>query len=138
MHDEAVRRRYADAVSDDRSGLDARLQSEPWDDFGAFGWLRGVRERALMLELRRKTGTVLAVGYGWLERAEFDPSEGITLYIVGQRVSIRGCNLNSEVRPLVRLFEGITRQRVPWIREASQVDRLAAPEGACIVESIQW
>lgn len=138
MPDDTLLHRYADNLSDDRSGLDARLQSEPWDDLGAFGWLRGVRERALMLELRRKTGTVLAVGYGWLEKAEFDPSEGITLYIVGQKVSIQGRNLNSEVRPLVRLFEGITRQRVPWIREASQVEALAAPEGACLVESIKW
>lgn len=138
MHDETLLRRYTENLSEERPGLEARAPSEPWEDLGAFGWLRGVRERALMLELRRKTGTVLAVGYGWLERAEFDPSEGITLHILGQKVLIQGRNLNREVRPLVRLFEGITRQRVPWIREASQSESLEAPEGACIVEAIRW
>ena len=61
--------------------------------------MRGVRDRAIMLELRRKNGNVLAIGYGWLERAEFDPSEGITLHLVGQKIRIKGRNLNDEARP---------------------------------------
>lgn len=70
-----------------------------------------------MLELRKRGGNIIAVGYGWLERVEFDPSVGITLLVPGQKILIRGQNLNAEIRPNVRLFEGITRHRVAWVRE---------------------
>src|SRR5258707_872219 len=94
------------------------VESEVTDDFGSFGWLRGIRERAIMLELRRRDGSIAALGYSWLERAEFDPSDGIVLYFGGRTVKIAGQNLNAESRPNVRLFSGIVRQRVPWIQEA--------------------
>ena len=90
------------------------------DDLGCFGYLRGQRERAVMLELRRRTGEVMAVAYGYVERIGYDPSEGITLHLGGQKVVIRGTNLNAEVRPNVRLFEGLTRHRVGWVRESPQ------------------
>jgi hypothetical protein len=35
-----------------------------------------------------------------------------------------------------RLFEGITRHRVPWIQEADQSALLKAGKGATIVEEI--
>jgi hypothetical protein len=91
-----------------------------------------------MLELRKKTGNILAVGYAWLERVEFDPSEGIFLDIGDQRILIRGQNLNAEVRPGVRLFEGITRHRVPWIRELELVPISGTDDSATIVDSIGW
>ena len=108
------------------------------DDFGSFGWLRGVRERSLMLELRKSNGNILAVGYGWLEKVGFDPSEGITLHLTGQKVRIRGRNLNTELRPLVRLFEGIVRHQVPWIQEASPAAAMRAEKGETVVEAIEW
>jgi hypothetical protein len=74
-----TRVRPEDAVAADND-------TEGADDFGAFGWLRGVRDRALMLELRHRDGKVSAFGYAWLERAEFDPSDGITLYFAGRVV----------------------------------------------------
>ena len=66
------------------------LIDEPPEDLGAFGWLRGSRERAVMLELRRKDGSITVLGYAWLERADFDPSEGITLKFTGQTVRLAG------------------------------------------------
>jgi hypothetical protein len=108
------------------------------DDLGAFGWQRGLRDRCLMLELRKKGGNVLVLGYAWLHRIDFDPSEGLTLWFAGQKVVIRGRNLNAEVRPTVRLLDGLTRHRVPWIREASQADIMEVPDGQCLVESILW
>lgn len=108
------------------------------DDAGAFGWLRGVRDRCVMLELRKKGGNCLAVGYGWIDRIEFDPSEGITLSVSGRSISIKGRNLNAEVRATVRLFEGLARHRVPWIREASGMDAMEAKDGVCLVEAIDW
>jgi len=124
--------RFTDRLTDSRS--------EAWapEDLVSFGWSRGMRETSPMFELRKKTGLILAVGYSWLEQAEFDPSEGIFLDVGDQRIAIRGRNLNAEVRPGVRLFEGITRHRVPWIRELSNAEVLTAGEAACIIESIEW
>lgn len=108
------------------------------DDQGAFGWLRGHQDRSVMLELRKSNGNILAVGYSWLEKAEFDPSIGITLHVGDQRIQISGRNLNAEVRPNVRLFEGITRHRVPWIQEAGELDQIGAANAITLVESITW
>ncbi|HEY4311657.1 MAG TPA: hypothetical protein VGN12_19580 [Pirellulales bacterium] len=106
------------------------------DDLGSFGWLRGVRERAMMLELRKKDGNILAVSYSWLERIEFDPSVGITLIVGGRQVRIMGRNLNGEVRPNVRLFEGIVRHRVPWVRQAVELALSKEHPAETVVESI--
>lgn len=80
----------------------------------------------------------MAVGYGWLERAEFDPSEGITLLIVSQKVRIKGRNLNSEVHPSVRLFEGA----LPIVCRgyAKPTDQRACQAGDrdTVIESVAW
>lgn len=110
----------------------------PTEDLGAFGWQRGLRDRCLMLELRKKGGNVLVLGYAWLHRIDFDPSEGLTLWFAGQKIVIRGRNLNAEVRPTVRLLDGLTRHRVPWIQEASQADVMEAKSEACVIESMTW
>ncbi|WP_255111658.1 hypothetical protein [Synechococcus sp. RedBA-s] len=113
-------------------------ETDEAEDCGCFGWLRGVRERSIMLELRKKDGHILAVGYSWLERVEFDPSEGITLHLPGRKIKITGSGLNSDARPTVRLFDGIIRHRVPWIREADRSEGLKTGEQAALVEGIQW
>lgn len=107
-----------------------RPQTEPDDpqleteDLGSFGWLRGMRERATMLELRKKDGNITAIGYAWIEKIEFDPSEGITIHALGQQVKIQGLNLNAQVRPGVSLYLGLTRHRVTWIEErGSEVEQ---------------
>ena len=121
----------------------AEMQAEPneteiADDLGAFGWLRGVKERSVMLELRKKDGSVLAVDYGGLE-IEFDPSVGITLLAMsGRKIRITGLNLNAEIRPHVRLFDGLTRHRVPWIQEADQAASFQAGRDATVIETIVW
>lgn len=98
-----------------------QLDDQPVDDYMAFAWLRGIKDRAVMLQLRRRTGDVVALGYAWIERVELDPSSCITIVHQGRRVEIRGRNLNAEVRPNIRLFDGITRQRVTWVQEAAQL-----------------
>jgi hypothetical protein len=108
------------------------------DDLVAFGYLRGVRDRALMLELRKRDGGVTALGYGWLERIEFDPSAGITLKFVGQTVKIVGRNLNAEVRTNVRLLDGLVRQRISWIQESGGAAAMTAAKEATIVERIEF
>ena len=120
-----------------RTALPTRASEEEPSDLGAFGWLRGVHERAAMLELRRKDGSIVAFAYHWLERAEFDPSQGITLRFGPQKVRITGRNLNGEARPNVRLFAGIVRHRVPWVQEADRPAAMAAGKGAGVVERIE-
>ncbi len=108
------------------------------DDLGCFGWLRGIRDRALSLELRLANGNIVAVPYHTIERFEFDPSEGIVLTVAGSKIRLQGRNLNAEMRPAIRLFEGLTRHRVPWIREAQDGESISAAEHVTVVDSIQW
>jgi len=94
-------------------------------DLGTFGWLRGVKDQAVMLELRLRTGNIVAINYAYLERADYDPSEGITLHIGGGKtVRIEGANLNTPglntpSAANARLYEGIVRKRVPWVCEST-------------------
>jgi hypothetical protein len=105
---------------------------------GMFGWVRGVRDRAISLELRKKNGSIVAINYGWIERFEVEPSEGITLYAGGRKLTIKGRNLNAEARPLIRLFSGLCRHHVPWIVEADLPAQMKAPATATVVERIDW
>lgn len=119
--------------------LEERVASPDTDqpeDLGCFGWLRGIRDRAVMLELRKRDGNILAIGYAWLERVEFDPSVGITLHACGREIVIQGVNLNCEVRPNVRLFDGIVRHRVPWVRESDRLRGMTQSESAAVIHKI--
>lgn len=111
---------------------------ETGEDLGCFGWLRGVRDRAVMLQLRKKSGLVYAVPYAWIENASFDPSDGIVLTERGRAIRIKGRNLNGEARPNLRLFDGITRHRVVWIQEADEPTSLQVSRGATVIDSIEW
>ena len=111
-------------------------ENDESDDLGVFGWLRGVRDRAVMLELRHKDGAISALGYAWLERAEFNPSDGIVLHFAGKTVKITGRNLNAEVRPNKRLFTGITRHRVPWVQEADGPTAITASPRDVVIDEI--
>jgi hypothetical protein len=48
-----------------------------------------------------------------------------------------GRNLNAEVRPNVRLFEGITRHKIPWIQEADEPMALQAGKSATVIDKIE-
>ncbi len=107
--------------NDDHSGRRTE-EAELEENLQTFGWLRGTRDRALMLELRHRTGNITCIGYPWLERAEFDPSEGIKLQFGATTIRINGKKLNEEIRPCISLFAGIIRHRVPWIQEAGHLE----------------
>lgn len=138
MSDRSILDKYGGQGSAAADGKAAPTDLEAIDDLGSYGWLRGIRDRAQMLELRKKNGNILAVGYGWLERAEFDPSIGITLTVLGQPVRITGRNLNAERRPMIRLFSGIARHRVPWVQEADEPTAMKADKEDTVIESIEW
>ena len=111
-------------------------EPEALDDFGSFGLLRGVRERALFLELRFRDGSSTALNYSYLTRADFDPSHGIAINFGGVVVTISGTNLGAEIRPNVRLFQSLLRHRVPWLREADRTALLQAHAGSVVIEEI--
>ena len=128
----------AGRLIDDRFDLAPPADSGSVDDFQSFGWLRGIRDRATMLELRKKSGDVMAIGYNWIERVEFNPTDGITLHIHGDKILIKGRNLNAEIRPEVRLFQGIARHRIAWVQEADRPGSLNGGDRATIIEEITW
>ena len=66
----------------------------------AFGFLRGLRDRALAVEFRFRVGNTLALPYTWLGPVRFDPSVGLLLRFAGDVVTlvlIRGSNLDALV-----------------------------------------
>jgi len=125
-------------LAEDRFDLAPSGDGGAVDDFHSFGWLRGIRERASMLELRKKSDNVLAVAYSCIERIEFDPTEGILLQVHGDTIRIKGRNLNVEVRPEVRLFQGIARHRVAWVQEAGRSNIIRSRDLVLTIEEIVW
>jgi hypothetical protein len=111
---------------------------EEVQDYGAFGFLRGIHERAVSLELRKKNGNVLAIGYSWIERMELDLSMGITLLVGGKQIRITGRDLDREVKPHVRLFSAMAQHRVPWIQEADESQRFLALAGVPVIDELKW
>ena len=120
-----------------RKSDDSGEATEADEDLGSFGWLRGMRERSVMLELRHKDGNITAIGYAYIEKMEFDPSAGITLHALGKEIKIQGRNLNTEVPPNVRLFQGLTKHRVPWIQAADEPARQDTSPVSTIIERIE-
>jgi hypothetical protein len=127
--------RYAPRVSE--SPRKKEEEAGVLDDLGAFGLLRGVQDRSLMLELRMANGNSVAFSYSYLVQATFDPSVGMILQFGGKRVTIAGSNLNAEIRPGIRLYEAILRHRVPWVREADRATSLRAPQGSVVIDHVQ-
>jgi hypothetical protein len=101
---------------------------EDIEELPAYGWLRGTRERGIMLELRFKTGRRQSFGYPWLFEAEFDPSQGIVLNFTSCKVAIGGRNLRN-------MFDLINRHRCVWIQETDGL-RDRSPDNATVVTSI--
>jgi hypothetical protein len=140
MRDNSVLSQFTSrlAAAPEKNEAEPETDAGQVDDLGAFGWLRGIRDRAIMLELRRRDGSVVALGYSWLERIDFDSSAGITLKFAGQTVRIAGRNLNAELRPNVRLLDGLCRHRVPWIQEADEPAALRAERRATVIEHFEF
>jgi hypothetical protein len=110
------------------------------DECPAFGYLRGIRDRALALELRFANGNSQAFPYSWLGPIRYDPSAGLLLTFVGDLiylVLLEGSNLNALVNNSVSLYDrGILRHRVTWVREMSRAERERAAEREVTIERI--
>jgi hypothetical protein len=111
------------------------------DACAAFGFLRGLRDRAVMLEFRFANGNSLSLPYSWLGPIRYDPSLGMLLRFVGDLVHvvlIEGSNLNVSIDGGVSLYDrGILRHRVTWIREMPRERRSGASENGISIEGIR-
>lgn len=133
--------KYVRKPADELGNSGAPSDPDGTEDLGCFGFLRGVRDRAVMLELRKKDGTVTALAYAYIERITYQPDgpeEGITIYAAGQKVRISGRNLNMESESGVRLLGALTRHRVPWVREAEHAASLVSEGGSPMIEAIRF
>jgi hypothetical protein len=94
----------------------------------AYGWLRGVKDRAQMLELRMLSGSFRSLAYAWLFDVKFDPSLGIEMDFGSVKVKLEGRNL----RPLHELIQ---RHRAVWV-QCLDPKRDVVEEGATVVTAI--
>jgi hypothetical protein len=108
----------------------------------AFGYLRGLHERASAIEFRMKGGNSVWFPYNWLGTWKFDPSVGLLLKFSGDLVYlvlIRGSNLDKPVEDsgidLIRA--GLQRHRVLWVREMGEEDIRQTGDNGPTIDSIQ-
>lgn len=135
---DSILQKYTGRKPTEAEPLNGSVEPDGLDDLGAFGLLRGIRDRAIMLEFRRKDGNVRALAYAWLESAEFDPSEGISLQFGSRKIRLIGRNLNLAEPSGIGLFTAITRHRVSWVQEADEPAFLQAVDTATVIERIEW
>lgn len=115
-----------------------RATDEDVESFPSFAVLRGVRERAVCVELRKKTGETIALPNGMIHRFEFDASNTIKLNCAdGLIVTMTGTNLSAPIRPGLSLFSALARYIVPWVCEAERTATLTA-EPPIVVTRIEW
>jgi hypothetical protein len=129
--------RTADPVPDSRV---TTVVAEEEEETPAFGFLRGIRDRAVNIEFRRDSeGDQFSFPYGWLGPTRHHPSVGIQMLFAGSElylVTVRGRNLNAVVSGLTLYDRGILRHRVTWVREAAREESRALPDAACVIERI--
>jgi hypothetical protein len=128
------------AAAPDRSNAATDPNSDE-EECRAFGYLRGIRDRALSLEFRFADGHSLAFPYTWLGTMKYQPSAGILLKFNGDEITLvllEGSNLNALVNGSVSLYDrGLQRHRVTWVREMHKQEVPNAREGEVTVRCIR-
>ena len=133
-----------------QAGANARLAKDnPRDEeageeesCSAFGYLRGIRDRALALEFRFRTGDSEWLSYNLLASWRFDPSVGLLLKFTGDVVTlvlIRGSNLDALVgEGTVNLTDrGLQRHRILWVREMDDQELRRVGERGPTIDQIE-
>ena len=111
-----------------------QLAEDEEDECRAFGYLRGVRDRALAIELRLRTGDREYFPYSHLVSWRYNPSVGVLLKFTDDVVTlvlIRGSNFDALVNGSINLTDrGLQRHRILWVREmdADEVRRAGHEE----------
>lgn len=107
----------------------------------AFGYLRGLQDRALAVRFCFRSGNSVCLPYAWLEPWEHNPSAGLLMKFTGDMVLlvlIRGSNLDALVGgAAVNLTDrGLQRHRILWVREMDEDELRRAGEGEPTVDRI--
>jgi len=110
----------SDPAKEVRGELDSEEESCP-----AFGFLRGIKDRALAVEFRLRNGNSEWYPYAWLGPWQHNPSVGLLLKFSGDVITlvlIRGSNLDAIVpgRGVNLTDRGFQRHRVTWVREMEE------------------
>jgi len=108
----------------------------------AFGYLRGVRDRALAVELRFRNGDSEWFPYSWLGPWRYNPSVGLLLKFTGDLVSmvlIRGSNLDMAAnKHAINLTDrGFQRHRITFVREMDEDELRKVPSGEPTIDRIE-
>jgi hypothetical protein len=129
---------HRDRLRPGRAATQNSVEEIVEDDSAAFGYLRGLRERADALELRFLSGNRTWFPYSWLGCWKFDPSDGLLLKFSGDLVylvHVTGVNLH---QPLAQsttnlTTSGLQRHRIVWMREMAEEDiRRVTPDTPAI------
>jgi len=107
----------------------------------AFGFLRGVQDRALAVRFCFRSGNSICLPYTWLGPWEYNPSVGVLVKFTGDAVLlvlIRGSNLDAQVGGAsVNLTDrGLQRHRIVWVREMDEDELRRGGEGEPTVDRI--
>jgi hypothetical protein len=109
---------------------------------GAFGYLRGIADKASAVELRLRSGERCYFRYASMLPWRYIPSEGILLKFSGDLfylVLIRGSKLDMPLNEgAINLTSGgLQRERVVWVREMTSEDIKQIGEKGPTIESIE-
>jgi len=140
--DFARRNPHLDSLAGRLPKADDHKEKDEEESCPAFGYLRGIRERALAIELRFRNGNSEWFPYAWLGPWRHDPSVGLLLKFTGDMVTlvlIRGSNLDALVNQSgVNLTDrGLQRHRIVWIREMEEEELRKAKQGEPTIDRIE-
>jgi hypothetical protein len=107
----------------------------------AFGYLRGLHERAEAVRFCFRNGNSLCLAYSWMGGWEHNPSVGLLLKFSGDvvtLVTIRGSNLDGGVNGAdINLTDrGLQRHRITWVREMDDDELRRAGKDEPTVDAI--
>jgi hypothetical protein len=108
----------------------------------AFGYLRGLDQRALAVEFRFRDGNSDWYSYGLLSNWRYNPSVGLLLKFtsdVTTLVLIRGSNLDALVgdKAINLTDRGFQRHRILWVREMGEGELKAVADGGPTIDRIE-
>ena len=149
-----LRRRSVETLRSAPAAEAATAKDGEEDSCPAFGFLRGLHERALALELRFRDGNRETYPYSWLGPWKYNPSAGLLLKFTGDVVTlvlVRGSNLDALVNQSANLTDrGLQRHRITYMREMDEdelrqlgdagptIDRIEVAEFESQEEQREW
>jgi hypothetical protein len=126
----------------DRKEKEKGKENSDEDNCSAFGFLRGLHDRAPMIEFRFRDGNLEAYPYSCLGPIRFNPSVGLLLRFTSDVVTlvlVRGSNLDADLGTgSVNLIDrGIERHRVTWVREMDEREIRNVGDGGPTIDRIE-